>query len=36
MAVYKPTHARTLPENVVIHTERQTGRKYIQVKTGKG
>lgn len=36
MAVYKPKHARSLPENVAIHTERQTGRKYIQVETGKG
>ncbi len=35
MAVCKPKHTRALPENVIIHTERDTGRKYIEVNTGK-
>ena len=33
MAVFKLKHTRALPENAVIHTERQTGRKYIEIKT---
>jgi integrase len=36
MTVYRPTHARTLPDNVVIQTERQTGRKCIEINTDRG